>query len=170
MQLVWKPASLLNHHPDSYGAAQLSFADPWSGIENLYPLCFEKAIPSLGESKKKSWTLFPCVFSRPEFHEEQILNQPAEKGVLYGGQMLIWTFWKWHIKLIVGSYWTKSQSRQIHTMLGFQDTGQFVKGQCTFVQGSNSSDLNENGLKMLHVGSGFALFTHDILIPHEILV
>ena len=41
--------------------------------------------------------------------------------------------------------------------LGFQDTGQFVKGQCTFVQGvkfSNSSDLNENCLKLLHVIQG----------------
>ena len=42
-------------------------------------------------------------------------------------------------------------------MLSFQDTGTFVKGQCTFVQGvkfSNSSDLNENGLKLLHVIQG----------------
>ena len=42
-------------------------------------------------------------------------------------------------------------------MLGFQDTGQFVKGQCTFVQGvkfSNSSDVDEIGLKLLHVIQG----------------
>ena len=41
-------------------------------------------------------------------------------------------------------------------MLGFRDTGQFVKGQCTFqiyivygVKFSNCSDWNENGLKLL---------------------
>ena len=35
-----------------------------------------------------------------------------------------------HIKLII-------VLRQIHTMLVFRDIGQFVKGQRTFVQGSN---------------------------------
>ena len=48
----------------------------------------------------------------------------------------------------------QQKTRQIHTMLDFQDTGQFVKGQCTFVQGvkfSNSSDLDDIGLKLLHV-------------------
>ena len=56
-------------------------------------------------------------------------------------------------------------------MLSSRDTGQFVKGQCTFVQGvtfSNSSDLNENGLKLLHViqeaiTNTFAIFTVAIM-------
>ena len=46
-------------------------------------------------------------------------------------------------------------------MLGFRDSGQFVKGQCTFhffcvygVKFSSCSDLNENGLKLLHVIQG----------------
>ena len=68
---------------------------------------------------------------------------------------------------IVGSLMNKkSKSRQIHAMLGFQDTGQFVKVQCTFVQGvtfSNSSDLNENGLKLLHVIQGTTCCSCEIV-------